>query len=100
MFVFAMVLGTGSLMAQSQIEINSLASKKTEALRKFVKFDNAQRDQVYDALKEYGQANANLTSDNTDAIAFEKIKNRLQEKIKSILSEEQYQRYKEYNKQY
>ena len=40
LFVFAMFLGTESIAAQSNtLEVNTKASEKTEALRKYIKFD-------------------------------------------------------------
>ncbi|WP_439152191.1 hypothetical protein [Winogradskyella sp.] len=94
LFAFVMILGTESVMGQSKIEVNAEASEKTEALRKYVKFDNDQRDLVYEALKEYVQANVNLkkvTENKTEVKA--KIEKQFDDKIRSILTQEQYERY-------
>lgn len=94
MFAFVMILGTESVMAQSKIEVNAEASEKTEALRKYIKFDNDQRDLVYEALKEYVQANVNLkkvTEDKAEVKA--KIEKQFDDKMRSILTQEQYDRY-------
>jgi intergrase/recombinase len=56
-----MFIGTGSALAQSnKIEVNAIASEKTEALRKFIKFDSDQADKVYLAVQEYTQATLDL----------------------------------------
>ena len=48
LFVFAMFLGTDSANAQSnKIEVNAKAAEKTEALHKFLKFDDEQKEKVY-----------------------------------------------------
>ena len=57
LFVFAMFLGTESAIAQTnKKEVNAQAAEKTEALRKYVKFNSEQTDLVYEAVKEYTQA--------------------------------------------
>jgi len=96
LFAFIMILGTESVMAQStpnKIEINAEASSKTEALRKHVKFTNDQRDQMYLALREYGQGKAGITNGISYQEAITKIEKRLDDKVKTILSEEQYASY-------
>ena len=102
LFVFAMFLGNQSLAAQNskleiKKEINAEASKKTEALRKFVKFSNDQRDEIYTALKLYGQNRAQLESKPINEEDEAKIEKQLDDKVKAVLSEEQYERYKLYN---
>lgn len=98
LFAFVMILGTESAIAQSKIEVNAEASEKTEALRKYIKFDNDQRDLVYEALKEYIQANVNLKKVTEDKIEVKtKIEKQFQDKMKSILTEEQYERYLTFN---
>tara|TARA_R110002124_G_scaffold129985_2_gene291748 strand:+ start:8124 stop:8408 length:285 start_codon:yes stop_codon:yes gene_type:complete len=89
-----MILGTQSVMAQSTIEINAEAAEKTEALRKYIKFDNVQRDNIYIALKTYGERNARLDNETTNPKAVAKIEKKLDDKIRTILTEEQYDRYK------
>lgn len=100
LFVLATFLGTQSVVAQETAlqntkEINAKASEKTEALRKFIKFDNTKRDQVYEAYKTYNQAKASLKRDKiTDKKAVEKVEKQLNDQIKGILNEEQFERYK------
>jgi hypothetical protein len=101
LFAFAMILGSQTLVAQNSKldtmkEINAAASKKTESLRKYVKFSNDQRDQVYDALKLYGQSRANMEGKDITEEEDAKIEKQLDDKIKSILSTEQYESYKAY----
>ncbi|MAB48875.1 MAG: hypothetical protein CMC05_09615 [Flavobacteriaceae bacterium] len=98
LFVFAMFLGTGSLMAQSnKIEVNKKASEKTEELVKLTKCDNNQKDQIYLALQEFTQATLDLknaTVVKEDAV--KKIKTLLDSKMQDILNEAQYESYKTY----
>ncbi|NRD21625.1 hypothetical protein HNV10_00125 [Winogradskyella litoriviva] len=101
LFAFAMLIGSQTLVAQNSKletmkEINAEAAKKTETLRKYVKFDNDQRDEVYEALKLYGQSRANLEGKDITDEEDAKIEKQLDDKIKSILSEQQYESYKAY----
>jgi len=84
---------------ESRIEINDFASKKTEALRKYVKFTNEQRDQIYIALKTYGQAKASIEGKPENEEEDAKIEKQLDDKVKEILSDEQYDRYKTYSEE-
>ena len=98
LFAFAMLIGTQSATAQSNlVEINAEASEKTEALRKFIKFDNNQRDQVYLAVQEYTKVM--MSKKKVDKASLEKAKNNLETKMEAILSEEQYERYKTFDEQ-
>jgi len=99
LFVFAMFLGTESLMAQTVIEVNAQASEKTEALRKYIKFNTNQRDLIYDALKEYVQANADLKKTKAKEGTVAKIEKQLNDKMKAILTEEQFERYKTFSQE-
>lgn len=104
LFAFIMILGTESVMAQNSklentIEINNIASKKTEALRKYVKFTNEQRDEIYNALKTYGQAKASIKGKPENEEENVKIEKQLDDKVKEILSDEQYDRYKTYSEE-
>ena len=100
-FALAMFFGSQSLMAQtSMITVNEKASEITEKLRKFIKFDNEQEDQVYAAYKEYMQATLDLKNvANVEEGVREKINALLEDKMQAILSEEQYLRYKEFPKE-
>ena len=100
LFAFAMLIGSQTLVAQSskleiQKEINAEASTKTEALRKQLKFGDDQRDEIYNALKTYGQGKvalaASATTNKEDELKLEK---QLDDKVKSVLSDEQYAQYK------
>jgi hypothetical protein len=69
LFVFAMLIGNQSVVAQNnklpnKIEVNTIASEKTEALRKFIKFSDSQRDSVYQAMREYTQADLTIKNQN------------------------------------
>lgn len=92
LLTFAFILvGMFSLSAQNKIQINAAAAEQTEELRKQIKFNDDQRDQVYEVCKEYQAAYQTLSVDleaNKDWKA--KIDARLAEKLSSILTEEQY----------
>ncbi len=99
--VFAMFLGTESAIAQTnKIEVNAQAAEKTEALRKYIKFSNEQRDLVYDAVKEFTQATLDLKK---VAVVKEgvvaKIEKLLETKMQGILTDEQFERYKTYSEE-
>ena len=99
-FALALFLGSQALSAQTSIiEVNEKASEKTEELRKFVKFDDDQRNQVYAALQEYMQATLDLKQVAVvEEGVREKINKLLEDKMKAILTDEQYSRYKEFPK--
>ena len=99
-FALALLVGTQAISAQTNIiEVNKRASEVTEELRKFIKFDDDQRDQVYAAYQEYMQATLDLKQVAVveDGVR-EKINTLLNDKIKGILTDEQYARYKEFPK--
>ena len=100
-FVFALFLGTESVSAQTnKLEVNTKASEKTEALRKYIKFDNDQRDQVYLAIQEYTQATMDLKKAKVvKKDAQKKINELLESKMQEILTEEQYERYKSFTEE-
>lgn len=97
-FVFALFLGTESVSAQTnKLEVNTKASEKTEALRKYIKFDNDQRDQVYLAIQEYTQATMDLKKAKVvKKDAQKKINELLESKMQEILTDEQFERYKSF----
>ncbi|WP_411895862.1 hypothetical protein [Winogradskyella sp. A2] len=99
-FALAMIFGSQSLTAQTSIiEVNEKASEVTEKLRKFIKFDSEQEDQVYAAYKEYMQATLDLKNAATvEEGVKDKINTLLEDKMKAILTDEQYSRYKEFPK--
>ncbi|REG88790.1 hypothetical protein [Winogradskyella sediminis] len=105
LFVFALFLGTQTTVAQnSKLEmiktVNAEAAEKTEALRKFVKFDNQQRDQIYEAQQEFIRDNYLIEKQNVaDKNATKKIEaiaKQLETKMQNILSDDQYERYKQF----
>lgn len=97
LFAFAMLLGTQSVTAQNNlVEVNAEASEKTEALRKYIKFDNDQRDQVYLAIQEFTKVKMSAKKDEA---SMKKAESNLEDKMKAILSEEQYERYKTYSEE-
>lgn len=100
-FAFAMFLGTDTANAQSnKIEINAVAAEKTEALRQHIKFNDDQRDKVYLALQEYTQSSVDLANANIDnEEAVEKIELLLVNKMKEILTQEQFERYKTFQEE-
>ena len=99
-FALALFIGTQAISAQTSIiEVNKRASEVTEELRKFIKFDDDQRDQVYAAYQEYMQATLDLKQVAVvEEGVREKINTLLNDKIKGILTDEQYARYKEFPK--
>ena len=104
LFAFIMILGTESVKAQNsklenRIEINTIASKKAEALRIYVKLSTDQRNEVYTALKVYGQAKASIKGKPENEEEDAKIEKQLDDKVKTILSNEQYERYKTYSEE-
>ncbi len=95
LFVFAMILGTHTMVAQNTLEINAEASEKTEALRKQIKFSTEQRDQVYEVYKDFLTKKAKLENSNiTDEGAVSKLYTYLDYKMKEILTEEQFEKFK------
>lgn len=97
LFAFAMLIGTQSATAQSNlVKVNAEASEKTEALRKHIKFDTEQRDQVYIAIQEFTKVKMSAKKDEA---SIKKAENTLETKMKAILNEEQYERYKTFSEQ-
>ena len=102
LFVFAMFLSNQTVEAQNtklidKIEINTNASEQTETLRKFVKFNDAQRDQVYEAFREYHRVKFAISKQKiVEEGVEEKIEAQLESRMKSILTEEQFLRYKDF----
>lgn len=96
LLIFALLLSaTFSVSAQNKLEINAAAADQTEALRKQLKFNDDQRDQVYEICKEYQAAYRTLSVDlqaNKEWKA--KIDARLEGKLASILTEDQFNQYK------
>ena len=98
LFAFIMVLGTESVTAQSTTtttEINAKAASKTKALSKYLKISKDQSQQMYKAFQVFGKQNATLTNAPLSKEKSLKAANALDDKIKEILSREQYELYKE-----
>lgn len=107
LFVFALFFGTQTAVAQNsklemKKEVNTQAAEKTEALRKFVKFDNNQRDQIYEAIREYTHDNYLIKKQNVaeEGVAkkAEMLEEQLETRMKTILNAEQFERYKHFPK--
>ncbi|MCB0399939.1 MAG: hypothetical protein KDD26_10035 [Winogradskyella sp.] len=100
LFVFAMFIGNQTLTAQNtkledKLEINAKASQKTETLERALKFDNNQKDQVYEALRLFLNTELSLSrNENTLPAEIEKNKMRLETQMKEILTDEQFSKYK------
>ncbi len=95
-FALIMILGVQNITAQNQnlIEINTQAFEKTDELRKILKFDNIQRDKIFEVFKIYQR---HITGLNNSEETKKKIEKIFDEKMKEILNDEQYERYKNLN---
>lgn len=102
LFVFAMFASNQSVEAQNTLtknkaEINTEASEKTEALRKHIKFSKEQTERVYLTIREYTIASQQVNKNSAaDGAEMKKIEERLETKMKNILTDEQFQRYIEF----
>ena len=97
-FAFAMVLGTQTVAAQSMGEINSIASKKTQELKKAIKFSDETEDKVYETYQLYEQKMATVTKTEAEGGTISEedktiIKNILNERFKNIFNEREYETY-------
>lgn len=97
-FAFAMVVGTQTVAAQSMVEINSLASKKSQELKKNIKFSDEAEHVIYEAFKAYEQKMATMTKaeaagdiiSNEDKLSVKKMRDI---KVEKVLDENQYALY-------
>ncbi|SDR65839.1 hypothetical protein SAMN04515667_0059 [Formosa sp. Hel1_31_208] len=97
LFSLAIMFSTQDAIGQNTLEINAEANTKTKELRKVIKFEQAKMQDVYKAYQEYGIAYKKISNnlkDNTERL--EKINKVFDERLKSILTEEQYVKYLEY----
>ncbi|MGJ8590921.1 MAG: hypothetical protein ACSHXF_00135 [Aquaticitalea sp.] len=102
-FAFAMVLGTQSAAAQTMVEVNAIAAKKTKELKQAVKFNTDTEHAVYETLQAYVSKKFSLdkivseggTVSSEDKVT---IDNMVAEKFKNLFTEEQFQRYLEFEK--
>jgi hypothetical protein len=97
-FAFAMILSTQTMTAQSMVEINSLASKKTQDLKKAIKFDTNTEELVYQTYQAFEQKKYNIVKLESEGKVVsaedqEKIDNMLIEKFKNIFTVEEFNRY-------
>ncbi|MCD2260663.1 hypothetical protein [Psychroserpens luteolus] len=95
-FAIALLFSTQDVTAQNTLEINEAANAKTKELRKKIKFEQNKMDDVYKAYQAYGIAYKKISGNlegNKDRL--EKIEKVLDEKLKTILTPEQYHNYLE-----
>ncbi|OIQ28725.1 MAG: hypothetical protein BM564_08105 [Bacteroidetes bacterium MedPE-SWsnd-G2] len=96
-FALAMLIGSADMNAQTIVDINGAASVQTETLRKTVKFDSEQRDKVYEACRAYQRVFLHVKEDLNNPHNIERLnkaKEDLENQMVSILTDEQYERYK------
>ncbi|MCK8480799.1 hypothetical protein [Psychroserpens algicola] len=97
LFSVALLFNTQSITAQNTLEINAQANIKTKELRKIVKFEDSKKQDVYKAYQDYGIAYKKISSNLTENTErFEKINTALDERLKNILTEEEYVLYLKY----
>lgn len=90
------MFSTQNATAQNTLEINEVASAKTKELRKTIKFDKNKMDDVYRAYQAFGKAYKKISSNpEGNKERLDKINNVLDEKLKTILTEEQFHNYLE-----
>jgi len=110
LFVFALFLGTQAVEAQNNnLEVNkkidaivtAKAVKETEALRKIVRFEKVQMDDVYEVIREYTLdtyliENPELNQ-GKEPKKITTVNEELNNQMKSVLTGEQFKRFKNYN---
>ena len=97
-FVLAFAFGTQNIVAQDAIKVK--AQEKTEELRRTVKFNDTQKEQIFEVLTTYYKYMAKVKSNDQISNLQErkdKITNYTDEKVKTILTEEQFEIYKKVN---
>lgn len=100
LFTFCL-LSTTNVIAQNTLEINNVASEITAELKKEIKFNTEQEHQVYDAYVLYKKRiSAIEINNNASSISQEKKKaySQLHVAIKTILTDEQYELFKDIEK--
>ena len=94
LFAFALLIGGQNAFAQNTLEINAEANTKTKELRKVIKFDQDKMQAVYEALQEYGVAFKKISNNlSANEERLTKINNHLDNRLKDIFTDEQYQKY-------
>ena len=100
-FAFALLFSFQGLNAQNTLEINAAASEKAKEIRKNIKITNAQLDDVYQAYKEFQTNYVNISDDlESNQEQLMKINDLLDEKLKGILTAEQFEKYLEIYRTY
>ena len=94
LFAFALLIGGQNAFAQNTLEINTEANTKTKELRKVIKFDQDKMQAVYEALQEYGVAFKKISNNlSANEERLTKINEHLDNRLKDIFTDEQYQKY-------
>ena len=93
-FALALLFSTQNATAQNTLEINAEANTKTKELRKVIKFEQAKMQDVYEAYQNYGIAYKKISQNlSANSERLEKINNSFDERLREILTEEQYVMY-------
>lgn len=93
-FAFALLFSAQELVAQNLLEINGAASEKAKDIRKTIKIDNNQLEDIYQAYRSFEATYQKLSGDlvgNQEEI--KKINTLLDTRLKEILNEEQFNKY-------
>ena len=94
LFAFALMINSQDAFAQNTLEINAEANTKTKELRKVIKFDQDKMQAVYEALQEYGIAYKKISNNlSANGERLKKINSHLDNRLKDIFTDEQYQKY-------
>lgn len=94
LFTMALLFSTQTITAQNTLEINAEANTKTKELRKVIKFEQTKMQDVYKAYQEYAIAYKKIKNNlEGNSERLEKINRVFDEKLQTILNEEQYTRY-------
>ena len=96
-FTMTLLFSTQNASAQNILEINAEADTQMKALRKVVKFEDSKMEDVYKAYQNYGIAYKKISNNleaNTERM--EKINKVLDERLKEILTDEEYIAYLKY----
>lgn len=95
-FAFALLIGSQNVYAQNTLEINAEANSKTKELRKVIKFDQEKMQAVYEALQEYGIAFKRISNNlSANDERLKKINGHLDNRLKDVFTDEEYQKYLE-----
>ena len=93
-FALALLFSTQGINAQNAIEINGAASEKAKEIQKTIKIDKDQLEEVYQAFKVYESTFQKISNDlQNNQELFQKINTVLDTSFKSILNEEQFDKY-------